>query len=138
MISITPGHPVYAHLPAGTRGRHLPSERHEVHDHRSHRIARLYNTTGLIGYLMLGVGLILGAVTITAWASDAAHTPWWGLATGVAVLLAWTFLLISWELQIYHAPGEATDRASSYPLHPEVSAEEAQRYEDRYHSEQHR
>lgn len=138
VIASTPGHPVYARLPAGTRGRHLPSERHTVHDHRTGRIARLYDATGLVGYLALGIALILGAVAITAWAGDGSHAAWWGLATGIAVLVAWTFLLISWELQLYHAPGDTTDRASSYPLQPEVSAEEALRYEQRYHPENHR
>ncbi|MBD0863618.1 hypothetical protein IA539_20810 [Gordonia sp. zg691] len=99
---------------------------------RPERKSRGLKALGLLGFLCLGLMLVAAATAIAAGASDRDGTVWLAVAAVVFGLLAVGLLITSRVLLRQRAAGDG-DRAHQDPIQPETTAEEAERYEERFH-----
>ncbi|MCK8614074.1 hypothetical protein [Gordonia sp. C13] len=99
---------------------------------RPERKSRGLKAVGLLGFFCLGLMLVLGGTAIAAGASDRDATVWLAIGAVVAGLLA-VGLLIGSRVLLRQRAGRDGERAHQDPIQPETTAEEAERYEERYH-----
>ncbi|QMU21312.1 hypothetical protein [Gordonia rubripertincta] len=99
---------------------------------RPERKSRGLKAIGLLGLSCLGLMLVLGGVAIAAGASDHDATVWLAIGAVVAGVLA-VGLLIGSRVLLRRRAGRDGERAHQDPIQPETTAEEAERYEERYH-----
>lgn len=141
MISSTPGHPVYV------RGHEYGGSSHRAQkeaarrkwysevDHRDGKTTRRLSLIGLSGYALLVAALVFTALAISSAAGDGPNAIWWGIATAAAAVLGFALLAFGRYVGTRGRPAGATGRAGQDPLQPEISAEEADLYEEQYHGE---
>ncbi|MFC9981109.1 hypothetical protein [Nocardia farcinica] len=99
---------------------------------RPARKSRGLKAVGLLGFVCLGLMLVLAGIAIAAGASDRDGTVW--LAVGAVVLgLLAIGLLIGSRVLLRRRAARDGDRAHQDPIQPETTAEEAERYEERFH-----
>ncbi|ETA04953.1 hypothetical protein V525_20510 [Gordonia alkanivorans CGMCC 6845] len=99
---------------------------------RPARKSRGLKAIGLLGFACLGLMLVLGGTAIAAGASDRDATVWLALGAIIAGLFA-VGLLIGSRVLLRRRAGRDGERAHQDPIQPETTAEEAERYEERYH-----
>lgn len=99
---------------------------------RPARKSRGLKAVGLLGFVCLGLMLVLAGIAIAAGASDRDATVW--LAVGAVVMgLIAIGLLIGSRVLLRRRAARDGDRAHQDPIQPETTAEEAERYEERFH-----
>ncbi|UOG23272.1 hypothetical protein MTX80_10695 [Gordonia amicalis] len=99
---------------------------------RPARKSRGLNAIGLLGIFCLGLMLVLGGMAIAAGAGDRDATVWLAIGAVIAGLLA-VGLLMGSRVLLRRRAGRDGERAHQDPIQPETTAEEAERYEERYH-----
>jgi hypothetical protein len=99
---------------------------------RPGRKSRGLKAVGLLGFVCLGLMLILAGLAIAAGAGDRDATVW--LAIGAVLAGAAAIgLLIGSRVLLRRRAARDGDRAHQDPIQPETTAEEAERYEERFH-----
>ncbi|UPG67817.1 hypothetical protein [Gordonia hongkongensis] len=99
---------------------------------RPARKSRGLKAVGLLGFVCLGLMLVLAGIAIAAGATDRDATVW--LAVGAVVMgLIAIGLLIGSRVLLRRRAARDGDRAHQDPIQPETTAEEAERYEERFH-----
>lgn len=99
---------------------------------RPARKSRGLKAVGLLGFVCLGLMLVLAGIAIAAGASDRDATVWLAVGAVVMGLLA-IGLLIGSRVLLRRRAARDGDRAHQDPIQPETTAEEAERYEERFH-----
>lgn len=99
---------------------------------RPARKSRGLKAVGLLGFVCLGLMLVLAGIAIAAGASDRDATVWLAVGAVVMGLLA-IGLLIGSRVLLQRRAARDGDRAHQDPIQPETTAEEAERYEERFH-----
>ncbi|MDS1112908.1 hypothetical protein RD149_03925 [Gordonia westfalica] len=99
---------------------------------RPARKSRGLKALGLLGFFCLGLMLVLGGTAIAAGAGDRDATVWLAIGAVIAGILA-VGLLIGSRVLLRRRAGRDGERAFQDPIQPETTAEEAERYEERYH-----
>ncbi len=99
---------------------------------RPARKSRGLKAVGLLGFVCLGLMLVLAGLAIAAGASDRDGTVWLAVGAVVMGLLA-IGLLIGSRVLLRRRAARDGDRAHQDPIQPETTAEEAERYEERFH-----
>ncbi|WP_435172875.1 hypothetical protein [Gordonia hongkongensis] len=99
---------------------------------RPARKSRGLKAVGLLGFVCLGLMLVLAGIAIAAGASDRDATVWLAVGAVVIGLLA-IGLLIGSRVLLRRRAARDGDRAHQDPIQPETTAEEAERYEERFH-----
>jgi len=99
---------------------------------RPARKSRGLKAVGLLGFVCLGLMLVLAGIAIAAGASDRDGTVWLAMGAVVMGLLA-IGLLIGSRVLLRRRAARDGDRAHQDPIQPETTAEEAERYEERFH-----
>ncbi|MCT1351927.1 hypothetical protein [Gordonia sp. p3-SID1431] len=99
---------------------------------RPARKSRGLKAVGLLGFVCLGLMLVLAGIAIAAGASDRDGTVWLAVGAVVMGLLA-VGLLIGSRVLLRRRAARDGDRAHQDPIQPETTAEEAERYEERFH-----
>ena len=99
---------------------------------RPARKSRGLKAVGLLGFVCLGLMLVLAGIAIAAGASDRDATVWLAVGAVVMGLLA-IGLLIGSRVLLRRRAARDGDRAQQDPIQPETTAEEAERYEERFH-----
>lgn len=117
-------------MPDLTPDRQIASR--EAIARRPSRKSRGLKGVGLAGFGALGLTLVLAGFTIHAGASDKNNTTWLAIVTVVVGLIAVGLLITSRRLLRRRAALDG-DRAQQDPIQPETTAEEAERYEERFH-----
>lgn len=136
MITSTPGHPVYVKgYPKRDRAK-VEARRRQWYrgvDHRDRRTALAMERIGIVGYLLFVAAIAFIAFAIVSAAGDGTNALWWAIGAGAALLAGLGMLAFSRYLGTHGPPAGAAGRAAQDPLQPEISAEEADAYELRYH-----
>ncbi|MBY4572569.1 hypothetical protein ACN94_02970 [Gordonia paraffinivorans] len=117
-------------MPDPTPEREIASR--EAISRRPERRSRDLKAVGLLGSFCLGLMLVLGGAAIAAGASDNDLTPWLALGAVLAGILA-VVLLVGARTRLRRRAGLDGERAHQDPIQPETTAEEAERYEERFH-----
>ena len=99
---------------------------------RPARKSRGLKAVGLLGFVCLGLMLVLAGIAIAAGASDRDGTVCLAVGAVVMGLLA-IGLLIGSRVLLRRRAARDGDRAHQDPIQPETTAEEAERYEERFH-----
>lgn len=99
---------------------------------RPARKSRGLKAVGLLGFVCLGLMLVLAGIAIAAGATDRDGTVWLAVGAVVMGLLA-IGLLIGSRVLLRRRAVRDGDRAHQDPIQPETTAEEAERYEERFH-----
>lgn len=99
---------------------------------RPARKSRGLKAVGLLGFVCLGLMLVLAGIAIAAGATDRDATVWLAVGAVVMGLLA-IGLLIGSRVLLRRRAARDGDRAHQDPIQPETTAEEAERYEERFH-----
>ena len=99
---------------------------------RPARKSRGLKAVGLLGFVCLGLMLVLAGIAIAAGESDRDATVWLAVGAVVMGLLA-IGLLIGSRVLLRRRAARDGDRAHQDPIQPETTAEEAERYEERFH-----
>lgn len=99
---------------------------------RPARKSRGLKAVGLLGFVCLGLMLVLAGIAIAAGATDRDGTVWLAVGAVVMGLLA-IGLLIGSRVLLRRRAARDGDRAHQDPIQPETTAEEAERYEERFH-----
>ena len=99
---------------------------------RPARKSRGLKAVGLLGFVCLGLMLVLAGIAIAAGASDRDATVWLAVGAVVMGLLA-IGLLIGSRVLLRRRAARDGDRAHQDPIQPETTAGEAERYEERFH-----
>ena len=99
---------------------------------RAARKSRGLKALGLLGFVCLGLMLVLAGIANAAGASDRDGTAWLAVGAVVMGLLA-VGLLIGSRVLLRRRAARDGDRAHQDPIQPETTAEEAERYEERFH-----
>ena len=99
---------------------------------RPARKSRGLKAVGLLGFVCLGLMLVLAGIAIAAGATDRDATVWLAVGAVVMGLLA-IGLLIGSRVLLRRRAARDGDRAHQDPIQPETTAEEAERSEERFH-----
>ncbi|MEO9329765.1 hypothetical protein [Gordonia aurantiaca] len=99
---------------------------------RPERASRGLKALGLLGFGCLGLMLVLGGTAIAAGASDRDFTVWLAVGAVLAGIVA-VVLLLGTRGLLRRRAGRDGERAHQDPIQPETTAEEAERYEERFH-----
>lgn len=99
---------------------------------RPARKSRGLKAIGLLGFVCLGLMLVLAGLAIAAGAGDRDATVWLAVGAVLVGLMA-LGLLIGSRVLLRRRAARDGDRAHQDPIQPETTAEEAERYEERFH-----